>query len=365
MSRSQTIPLKWGTKYMISLPDIKLDDGTRLKSIKMGPDLLLNSVALLYGARNSGKTTVVKEMMYQVKNMVEEAYIISQSAGANNQFKDFVPKHAIKTDISTEWILDLLKKQKKKAHVMREYVDDTTILESLFGICSTDAEKRAKLNFIHKTQDYIEQMKKECANDYEMQMYWISKFEKNRDDRIKKLLRATIKKNLLRLKRLNRLNVAERTAVDNFNMNPHILLIFDDCASAMKEWTRKNPTILEAIYNGRHYYMTVIITAQADTTIDNKIRSNFTLVVYTDPGTAESNIDREHKTDKKKGSRCISAIWRSSNLLGNFKKLIYLAATPDGDPFRYCIMPIHGIFEVGSKAFWKREKKPEEQGDRA
>ena len=351
--------------YMQTFPPLKLVDGTHLNSLQMDPTLLLDSVVLLYGARNTGKTTAVFEIMYQVKDLVDEVYVISQSAEANNQFAGYIPDNAIKTDIGTNWMESLIKRQKAKAHRMRKYVSNPEILESLFTKCARDHEKQAKLNFIHKTDDYIARVKQSYSNNYEMQMYETNKLEKSKTKRIDMLYKSTIKKNLQMLKNKESLTVGERTAVDHFNMNPHIMLIFDDCASAMKEWTRKNPGIIEAIYNGRHYFMTVIITAQADTTIDNKIRSNFTLVIYTDPGTAENNFNREHKADKKRGSKCIAGIWRKTNSKANFKKLIYLAAPSDGDPFRYCIVHIHNDFKVGSEAFWKMSKATEVQRNRS
>ncbi len=335
---------------------IKLPDGSSLDRLELTSDVCLNSVIIAYGARNTGKTTAIFGVMHSVRDIVDEVHVISQSAGANNQFADYVPARAIRTDLRPEWIQKLLATQKEKAKTMRDFVENTEILKSLFERCAGRRDRLMMINIVNRTKDYVEEARKKYESDEEGFLYTKMMMEKKRDAVIKKHQKETIKKNIELLSGME-LSMKERKAIANFNMNPHILLIFDDCASALKEWTRKNPGITEAIYNGRHYYMTVIITAQADTTIDNKIRGNATLTIYTDPMTAGCNIEREHKNDKKRGLACINAIWRKSTKMISFKKLVYMSATPNGDPFRYVVMTIRDPFHVGSKAFWDRCEK--------
>ncbi len=333
--------------------DITLSDKSKLKHLDLSSKLLLDSIVLIYGARNSGKTTAVMDIMYHLKDEVNKVFIISQSAGANNQFEGYVPSNCVKTNLSPEWILRLVEAQKKKAGEYRSHVMNDEMLVNLFNKCASENERLLFQNIIGLAKDKLELAEQELGHDIEKLQIHQEKIKRNRNKYKRELLKQVISNNLKLLERRNDLTTAERTTINLFHVNPHIMLVFDDCASAMKEWTKKYPSILETIYNGRHFFVTVIITAQSDTSIDNKVRMNATVSFYTDPNTAAMNISREHQNDKQRGIQCIKVIWRDMGKTITYKKLAYLAAPDDHDPFRYIVFRLHDKFRVGSPAFWK------------
>lgn len=335
---------------------IKLDDKKTLKPLILSKELLLNSVILIYGARNTGKTTAIFDIMYKLRNSVNEAYVISLSAGANNQFKDYIPDKCILTELAPDFLLKLVKRQKAMAARLRAYANNSEIRMKLFERCANSSQKILMENIIKKSQDHLEKAEKDYHDDIEYLQAIQMDIRKNRDKFKNELMINTITNNLNLLKNAQ-LSKEEKIAVSDFNVNPHILLIFDDCAVAMKEWTKKCPELIESIYNGRHYFMTVIITAQVDTAIDNRIRSNATVSFFTDENTATTNLSREHKGDKSRANTCIKALWRSNSKV-TYKKLAFLSAPEDQDPFRYIVFMIHDKFRVGSSSFWEKIQIP-------
>lgn len=66
-------------------------------------------------------------------------------------------------------------------------------------------------------------------------------------------------------------------------IDTRILLLMDDCLSNSKDWA-KDESLIEILFNGRHYDITYILTMQAPLGITPQLRTNFDYVflLYTD-----------------------------------------------------------------------------------
>lgn len=71
-----------------------------------------DSVIVVIGKRNSGKTTLIKDIMYNMKD-IPAGCVISASEEANGFYEDFVPSILIKDEYKTEHISNLFQRQRK------------------------------------------------------------------------------------------------------------------------------------------------------------------------------------------------------------------------------------------------------------
>lgn len=71
-----------------------------------------DSVIVVIGKRNSGKTTLIKDIMHHMKD-IPAGCVISASEEANGFYNDFVPSILIKDEYKTEHISNLFQRQRK------------------------------------------------------------------------------------------------------------------------------------------------------------------------------------------------------------------------------------------------------------
>lgn len=86
---------------------------------------------------------------------------------------------------------------------------------------------------------------------------------------------TTLKKTLLRQTLI--LEKQKQKAKEGKKIDPSGILIMDDCLSKKKTWA-KDDSILEILMNGRHYWLTYILTMQTPLGITPDLRLNFDYV---------------------------------------------------------------------------------------
>jgi hypothetical protein len=118
-----------------------------------------------------------------------------------------------------------------------------------------------------------------------------------------------------------------KTILNNLNINPNILLIIDDCAASIKEWRDLEET-KKLFFQGRHYYVTTILTMQNESIIPVPLRSNAHISVFTTQkiattyfNKASSGASSEERKRIEKISEVIFAPSDDANR-PNYKKLI-------------------------------------------
>jgi hypothetical protein len=85
----------------------------------------------------------------------------------------------------------------------------------------------------------------------------------------------TVEKLLAR--QINMIDKAAKKKKRGKKLDPRVILVMDDCLADSKSW-KKNETVLETFYNGRHYQITYILTIQYSVSIPPNLRTNFDFV---------------------------------------------------------------------------------------
>jgi len=72
-----------------------------------------NATILLIGKRGSGKSTLIKDIMFNLRTKINYGIVMSRSEEANQHFASFIPRSSIYTDYSDGPIGRLMQYQKK------------------------------------------------------------------------------------------------------------------------------------------------------------------------------------------------------------------------------------------------------------
>ncbi len=319
----------------------------------------LNKTIVVYGKRGSGKSFIVDEIMYLCRDHIPFLYVIAKSVTANNPYKGKVPVNCIKSSASKEWMEDFLKFQQNRAE-MYNIANTIDILRSTFQKIRDSRSVLIEKKIIADANAYKQKI--QLNPNYN---FGKKKEDMHKVDQIMKTSLIELYKNhirfskakLLEMVKQRKLTREETCAVQYLDFKPHVLLVFDDCASKLKEWCTKSTTIKELFYEGRHYYITFIITTQSDKELASEFRQNADLRVFTTDQSAISSFGRASdaypKQTRDLAEICVERIFRSETKHGkNYKKLIYF-----DDTFYYTIADEHTDFKMGCSALWNIDQK--------
>ena len=340
--------------------DILLNDGTVLPCFPKKSANYIDKTIIIYGKRGSGKSTVIDDIMYTCKHVIPSIYVISRTAIANNQYKDKIPNNCVKGEVSKEWLANFVKSQSERAAIYKR-ANDIKLLETVFLKINDKRAVLVEQMIKSKTENIIKDIKKSDMN-HAKKKESILEIEKLNGQKIYRWYKDVIRANIIKLeemKKVGQLTRYEICVVDFLDFNPRVMLILEDCAPILKEFC-KDKSVKDIFYNGRWFYITMIITSQADKEIDSNIRENVDVNIFTKNTAATANFDRSanhySKTIKKYSEKCIDRVFQTEISGGeNHKKLIYLSKT---DEFFYSIAdyPLPA-FKMGCPALWRADDK--------
>ncbi len=302
----------------------------------------LNKSIILYGSSGSGKSMIMRDILYILKDHIPNVLVIAPTNHLNKSFDDIIPSQLIFPDVTEELIQNIFKRQKA---VVKLYnmVNDLNKLEHIY-------------NKIAQIQD--NQIKYKLINSYSIIK---SKYEKNKDLHIvekkiklkeleelhKKSLMEFYKKviNRYRNQIINNKNIqlkfdeTEFNIIKCININPNFLLILDDCAYNANIWS-KYIEIKEIFMNGRHHKITFMISFQDDKLLDSGLRKNAFINIFTTEIVCNAYFQRSAnnftKQEKNKLTKLSNCIFNDPKLKEkNYKKLVYIK---DKNPNVYFIL---------------------------
>lgn len=346
----------------MSNKELFLDDGTPLKWFPKGQNHFFNQTTIIYGRRMSGKSTIVKEIMYMLRHLISIVFIISQSSVSNTDFVGKVPSMCIKSDVDKDWMEKFLESQKGRAKLYNR-ANDVKILKSLFDKVKTVQDEETERLILSSADKYVYNIENNPRIDFASKKEQITEIQTVQVKKLVDLYKSNIRTNKHILdSMISNLSLDEICCLNYLDFQPHALLIFDDCASVFKKWSKESTVMKEIFYNGRWYYITIIITAQDDKEIDAELRKNAMVSFFTSHQAATSNFAKAAnaypKHEKIKSEKCIKKIFGSGDNKKNFKKLVYVQNAQD--PFMYTIAELYEDFRIGAPSLWLLDQKIEE-----
>jgi len=337
---------------------ILLEDQSKLHWLPKRYDLYFNKTTLIFGAPQTGKTTILDEILYLCRNKAPVIFAIAPTNASNNTYTGKIPKSCILSELKIPWIENFVRRQRYLAEVYQNS-NNLATLKSLFCRVATDSDIRLVKTTVKRATDAVSFIEKQ---DWPFSKKRSQRIEitQVRDNFLRKYFKNVIrsKKHIL-MARID-LSILERGALDYLDINPNAVLILDDCASNFKKWYKQTTAFKEMFYNVRWLNLTLIITTQDDKEIDSELRKSSMIQIFTSSQIASANFERGSnfysKDIRLRSQRCIKACFdQPKGELPHFRKLVYIRG--DSEPFRYTIAELYEDFKFGCSELWKFDKK--------
>lgn len=338
-------------------------DGTKLQWLEKDYKYYLKKMTLLYGGSGTGKSTILDEIMFLLKPYIPICFIIAPTNSSNQAFTGKVPRRLIKDgrDLKklVEWLEKFISRQKHTAQMYMN-ANDLKNLKTLFEKVADAQAKELEKSIIRKADDSLIFISSSTTLNFAQKKTQKSAIKVERDKMLRKVYKTSIRFHKVALEKSRSLSRKERAALTFLDINPHVLLVLDDCASKFKKLYKMTTTIKEIFYEGRQSFITTIITTQDDKEIDSELRKNSMINIFTTAQTATAAFERASnsypKHIKERSKLAIETVFKQNiNKAKHYQKLVYIQNLTD--PFRYTIADLYDDYRMCCDAVWNFEEK--------
>lgn len=327
-------------------------EGDEIKWLPKKYENYLDKTTLLFGGSGSGKTTVIEEILYLIKDHVPN-FIVIASENSQKAYKNKLPARCIKGDLSKDKLQKIWSRQYYTTQLYNT-ANDINILESLFNRMP-DRETSIMLNALKmKAEECIRAIEGSNGLNFAQKKAQKSAIEELQIQKIKSLYKQSIRRNKTDIEaKCKDLTPHEKIAVEYLDLNPRLAIVIDDCTDKFMMWMKffkkseVNP--FESIfYQGRHNYITLIFAAHDDKIIDTQLRKNTRVTIYTTSQSLMTSVGKASNgftpQERKEISRLSGKVFCDENGIKSHKKFCYVRE--DTYPFRYTIANMLPDFQI-------------------
>jgi len=336
-----------------SLDDFIEDDmGNKIPYLKKDLKFFYRKITLLYGETESGKSTIIQEIMYLMKDRIPNVIIFAPTNDSNGLYTGKVRGPAIFRKLTIDILAEINERQ-KKAMKIYSIANDMETMRSIF-VRFADDRMKAIVNTVNKE---IERHLQIAATQYSDPGLRHAEEKKVRDMQSQALRSAykyVIANNKKTLMHDPSLSDTQKIAVQFHDLNPDLMLIFDDCASFFKEH-QKEPLIMDMFYQGRHDGLTSVFSFQGDKDIPPNLRRAAHTAIFTTStcamahfGTTSNGYDKQ---TKKRADLAIARIFKQDGDMPTYRKLAYLRN--EAEKIQCILADSYGDFKMGG--LWVRK----------
>jgi len=327
--------------------------GTAVPRIDDNQKYFLNHLTILYGPSGSGKSSIIMHILNTIRDVIPIALVCNPTNDLNGDYNGIIPNQCIYNDLTKELLQKIFVRQ-TNVIAMYKLVHDPKHLRSMYNLIADQPAKElaekldnilatgtSKINSSYEPED-IENALKDLHDRYNHKMV--------------KLTRKFILQNMAKLNSME-LTDLHKMILDNFVLNPNLLLLLDDCAANIKEWKDLTET-KQLFFQGRHFKVTTILTMQNEAIIPPPLRTNAHISIFTTNkivntyfAKASSGVGNDERKQIVKISNAIFA--SSDNDKPNYKKLVIMGQVIKTENKIQYIIANPKKRRFGSSAFWE------------
>ena len=343
--------------------NIKIDS-VRCPSLpffEMAEEHFFNKTTVIYGAPRTGKSTIIDNILYILKDHIPNVVAISPTDAANSAYSKRIPAACVHTKLTLELLTNVVKRQEDRMKIY-EYVNKMKNLRALFDKIPDGLFKNKRLRFINgvrtKTLGRINAIETSRVMDYPSKQEAIRNVKQTREEIIKMTYKDSIQKFDWSLTSLSK---KDKRFIKHLDHNPFMILVIDDCSSQMKNKKFK-PILLDMFSLVRHLGLTILLALHNDSNILPELRNIAFVSIFADEENSTMFFGRgamspEKKATAKEISRELFKMDVNSSIR-NWKKFVYTkenlrTGIDQWSHFHYAHADIHDHFRVGSENLWK------------
>ena len=313
----------------------------------------LNRLTILYGPSGSGKSSIILHILNTLREHVPIGIVCCPTAAMNADYDNIFPNQCIYDDL-TKPLLQRIFQRQNNVMTMYNLIRDPDNLRPLYELIA-DSDSRSKINKL----DFIYRKGcKDIKSGYEEDEVDsnIDELTAKYNKKLVKIMRSCIISNLKRLKSYN-LSDMQKTILQNFQLNPSIILLIDDCAASIKDWKDLTET-KQLFFQGRHFKVSTILTMQNDSIIPPPLRMNAHISIFTTEKIVNTFYNKASSgastDDRKRISKIASDIFATSEDRSrpNYKKLVVFGAIIKTENKIQYIIGNPKKKRFGSQALW-------------
>ena len=249
-------------------------------------DRFLNRSCIIYGASGTGKTHIIRHLLFVLREHVPAVVVFSLSEKSNKTYsRDMVPRCFVHDFVTGETVRAIADRQ-TRARMIYERAANLALLGRMLDrvaprelIATRDALQRAYDDICARGRESGAGDAPSDAIASQFRERMISFYSNALDARLEAQLRAT-----------HTLSEDELFALRWFRFNPRITVVFDDCSTELAA-LKSDADVLEQIFQGRHFYCTTIIALHDTSMVLPAMRMNVGVSIFTDEGLAERWIN--------------------------------------------------------------------------
>lgn len=300
--------------------------------------VILDRASVICGASNTGKTIILKDMLYTLRPYVEQIIIISQTDKQNKTFSAaMVPSPLIHDSITSQLLDDIYERQEAHSATYNKIWENTEVIPHLIARISSSVASRAK--------SAIEEIK----NKMRTEMGELSDEEKKYKQLecstiINRIYVGLLDENKHQLERMN-LDSDEEFALKYYKLNPRLIILFDDCTELIAKF-KNHHVINKLFYQGRHSKITTLMACHTDKALLPEHKKNIFVTIFTDEQSAFCYFDKKSTAlDPQSMAKSKAAIKTAFVPNLKYQKLMYIR---EERKFYKYTAKLHDNFKFGS-----------------
>lgn len=312
-----------------------------------------NRLTILYGPSGSGKSSLIQHLLNSLRDVVPIAIVCCPTATVNGDYAGIIPDECVYDDVSKSLLQRIFQRQ-NSVMAMYKMVRDIDNLKPLFWPVATE-DARRKVSRLTAIFDRGSTQIKATYSEEDVEGA-IADLTAKYHKKMVKIMRATIGASIIKLHAFA-LTDLQKTLLDNFEINPSLLLLIDDCMASIKEWKDLEET-KKLFYQGRHYFVTTLISAQNEVCIPPSFRINAHINMFTTETIVNSFINKVSSGISASERKLISQIAQtifapsSDTARPNFKKLVIFGQIIKTNSKIQYMIAIPKKKKFGSAAVW-------------
>ncbi len=332
---------------MDEYPPLVINANLEIASLPKDKSYFLNKTTFLYGASDSGKSTILREILFLIKDDVPLISVYCPTAESNDAYSGIVPDRLINLNASVDKIKSTYVRQ-QAATKLYNNVNRMSVLRSLFMKIPHHHRQKADA-VIENINNMSRTLIQRCENERKSRRIKLTtQIKKKATDKIRAVYKTSIRKH--RACYDTSISSDEKYSLKYLDFNPRCVIVLDDCGAEIKKW-QKDPIIKKILMQGRHDHINLIVTLQDDKDVDSSLKKNVFVNIFTTPqcanayfGRSSNNFSKEEKT---RAMTCIDHVFRGDH----FRKFVYVRG--DSEPLRYMQADLYEPFRFGSPAMWE------------
>ncbi len=332
------------------------------------PSTFINKNTIIYGRTGSGKTTIVRDIMKILQPHFFNVFVVCPTMSS---YDNYIPSNARLDTMDFKFLDETIQRQTKATAIYNNIQKYGIRVIEKYG---TSEEKNIIANVKFRYEDKEAELNKHgidprqrevrmqiLQDNYNRRLRDVSQhiFEGMRQELSKMRIPAFRSSLTFRNQSLTEMSF---DIIRFYDINPKLLIIFDDVTGNFKEYERiksqnNSPLFKDLFTKGRHINITTILTCHNDTAISPEIRGAVHVNIFAFQDSIDLFFERKNNT-----------LVNVSNAAKYFKDEIFRDKTShykmiydrDISKFFAYKAQTHPLFQLGSKEFWELAHKSEE-----